>query len=129
MASLEIQPATDTDALRAAEIESLAYAPSIFNSFLFPGPFPPNIREIRAEAMVKEAQRDRTARWMKVVDPELEGDARAIAFAKWHVYEQVPDLKPARFGPGCNVEACETLFGWLQDERKRITGDRPYVCE
>ena len=123
MAVLEVKQAVEADGLRAAEIENLAYASNPFNSFLFPGPFPPNIRELRAAGMVKEAQNDHTVRWMKAIDPEL----GTIAFAKWVIHKETPDLKPVRFGPGCHIEACEAVFGWTQDERKRITGDQPYI--
>lgn len=124
---LELQPATEADAVRAAEIESVAYGPSPFNKVLFPGPFPDNPLADRAAALAKSFGEDSTQRWLKVVDPDLEG-GRTIAFAKWHVFAEKPVLTPRQFGPGCNIEACEKLFGGIQDQRIRLLGDRPYIC-
>jgi hypothetical protein len=126
---LELMPATEADALRAAGIESIAFGPSPFNKVLFPGPFPDSPLADRAESMAKALREDSTQRWLKVVDTDLEGDEQMIAFAKWHVFTEKPVLPPRQFGPGCNIEACEKLFGGMREQRIRLIGDRPYVCE
>lgn len=85
---LVLQRAEDSDALRAAVIEHDAYAVSQFNSILFPGPFPPNILEIRAQEMLKHRKEDDTAIWLKVVDTDIEpteDNAQMVAFAKWYL--------------------------------------------
>ncbi|KAI1504357.1 acyl-CoA N-acyltransferase [Biscogniauxia marginata] len=127
---LELQPATEADARRAVEIEALAYAPSPFNAILFPGPFPPEARDFRAAELAKEMKEDATARWLKIVDMDLEGDGeqKMIAFAKWHVYADGPTPGTSRtFGPGCNAEACEMLFGGTARLKTALMGDKPYV--
>ncbi|OTB07589.1 hypothetical protein M426DRAFT_317897 [Hypoxylon sp. CI-4A] len=126
---LELHPATEADARRSAEIEHAAYAPNPFNRILFPGPFPPEALDGRAATLADELRTDRTTRWFKVVDTaELPAGEQMIAFAKLHVYAEKPrPTAPRAFGPGCNAEACELLFGGVAAQRGRILGDRPYV--
>lgn len=125
---LEVQPATEADASRAVEIENIAYGPSPFSAILFPGPMPADAKSGRAEFLTKQLNEDSTTRWIKVVDTDLEGE-QMVAFSKWHVYTEKPKLTLREFGQGCNIEACEMLFGGLQKQRARILGDRPYVCK
>jgi hypothetical protein len=127
--SLQVQPATEADARRAVELEAIAYGPNPFTPILFPGPMPASAKDGRAELLAKQLKEDPTTRWHKVVDMALNGEGQMISFVKWHVYTEKPELKPREFGQGCNVEACELLFGGLQKQRTRILGDRPYVCE
>ncbi|KAI1376341.1 acyl-CoA N-acyltransferase [Hypoxylon crocopeplum] len=124
---LELQPAIEADARRSAEIESAAYAPNPFNRILFPGPFPPEVLDGRASQLAAELKRDDTTHWFKVVDTDLPEAEQMIAFAKWHIYTEMPRPTTRTFGPGCNVEACEMLFGGIAKQRVRILGDRQYV--
>lgn len=126
---LELRPADGSDARRAADIESAAYAPNPFNRILFPGPFPPGVLDGRARQLVAELDSDGSTRWFKVVDTDLPPKEQTVAFAKWHVYDKSPKPTPRTFGAGCNVEACELLFGGMAKQRVRILGDRPYYCE
>ena len=150
---LELRPATEADAARAAEIEHIAYASSPFDKILFPGPFPgdgdggPAGAGVRAAQLVDELRADpTTTRWLKVVDTDLApsnaggGDKAAgenhrseamVAFARWHIYTEdaPPRSALSPFGPGCNQEACQMLFGGIHEQRRRLMGDRPYVCE
>lgn len=126
---LEVQPATEADAQRAVEIEAIAYGPSPFNAVLFPGPMPDNAKQGRAKFLTKQLNDDPTTRWNKVVDTDLDGEEKMVAFSKWHVYAEKPKVTPREFGQGCNIEACEMLFGGLQTQRTRILGDRPYICK
>ncbi|XXG93882.1 hypothetical protein Hte_000131 [Hypoxylon texense] len=124
---LELRPADGSDARRVADIESAAYAPNPFNRILFPGPFPPGILDLRAQQLRAELEGDSSTRWRKVVDTDLpEGPEQTVAFAKWHVYDESPKPTDRSFGAGCNVEACELLFGGIAKQRVRILGDRPY---
>jgi hypothetical protein len=127
---LEIQPATAADARRAVEVEGNAHGPSPFGKVLFPGPMPASAKNDRAQFFVKSLEDDST-RWYKVVDSDLEGegDKQTVAFAKWHIYTESPILKPREFGEGCNIEACQKLFGGLIEQRTRLLGDQPYVCK
>jgi hypothetical protein len=125
---LELEQATAADARRAAEIAAVAYGPNPFGQILFPGPFPPTAKDSRTDLLVKSLQEDKTLRWLKIVDTDLEGE-QTIAFAKWHIFTEKPELTPREFGEGCNVEACKLLFGGIQDQRIRILGSRPYVCQ
>ncbi|KAI1412607.1 acyl-CoA N-acyltransferase [Hypoxylon sp. FL1857] len=124
---LELQPATEADARRSADIEAAAYAPDPFNKILFPGPFPLNVLDGRASLLVAELKADPTTRWLKVVDTDLPDAEQMIAFAKFHIYPEKPQLTPRAFGSGCNAEACEMVFGGLMKQRVRIMEDRPYV--
>ncbi|KAI0175588.1 acyl-CoA N-acyltransferase [Hypoxylon sp. FL1284] len=123
---LELRTADGSDARRAAEIESAAYAPNPFNPILFPGPFPPEAVDGRARQLREELETDDSTRWLKVVDTELAPEQQTVAFAKWHVYTERPRPTPRTFGPGCNVEACKLLFGGIAEKRTRILGDRSY---
>ncbi|KAI1767579.1 acyl-CoA N-acyltransferase [Hypoxylon sp. FL1150] len=126
---LELCPADGSDARRAAEIESTAYAPNPFYKILFPGPFPPEALHGRAQQLLAELKGDSSTRWFKVVDTDLpEGPEQMIAFAKWHIYSETPKPTPTprTFGAGCNAEACELLFGGITKQRVRILGDGPY---
>lgn len=129
MAPLELHPATEADARRAVQIEHVAYSSNPFTKILFPGPMPDNVQELRAEGLIKQLKADDTTRWLKVVDPDLEGDEQTVAFAKWQIYQESPKLTPREFGDGCNIEACQAVFGGIQEQRMRILGDQPYVCE
>ncbi|KAI1109169.1 acyl-CoA N-acyltransferase [Nemania sp. NC0429] len=126
---LIVQPATEADAVRSAQIEKAAYSSSPFNSTLFPGPFPQPApgKNPRAEEMVRLASDDPSVRWLKVVDtdiPATEDNAQMIGFAQWNINDG--SERPAQrrtFGPGCNAEACEALFGGLYELRlKHYTG-------
>ncbi|KAI1849266.1 hypothetical protein JX266_005227 [Neoarthrinium moseri] len=126
---LEIQPATEADIRRAVELEFKAYGPNPFSAILFPGPKPDgDTIGTRAEYLTTQRKGDATTRWSKVIDTDLPQDEQMIAFSKWHVYTEKPQLTPREFGPECNVEACQKLFGGIQQQRFRILGDRPYVC-
>ena len=127
---LELRPATEEDAIRAAEIEHLAYAGNPFERILFPGPFPPTDDGGRAVQLLDDLRGDPTTRWLKVVDTDTTGETM-IAFARWHMYtEDEPPRSALRaFGPGCNEEACAALFGGIHEQRTRLMGERLYVCE
>lgn len=126
---LELQPAGEADAVRAMKIQDAAYADSPFNSVLFPGPFPENGLEMLAEGLVRQRRESATTRWSKVVDTDLpEGDGQMIAFSKWHILPDGPVMAPRVFGEGCNVEACQKLFGGLQEQRGRLMKG-PHVCK
>ncbi|KAI1131277.1 acyl-CoA N-acyltransferase [Nemania abortiva] len=116
---LVLQPATEADAVRSAQIERAAYASNPFNPLLFPGPFPepPAGRNPRAEEMAKQLHGDPATRWLKVVDTDLEAtedNQQMIGFAQWNINDgsQLP-VRSRTFGPGTNAEACEALFGGL----------------
>ncbi|KAI1334746.1 putative GNAT family acetyltransferase [Xylariaceae sp. FL0016] len=125
---LELHPATEVDMQRAVDIEAAAYAPSPFNKVLFPGPFPPDVKTERVASLVKELQEKPVInRWVKVIDTDMQGE-QTIATAQWYFYTEKPDPSQARtFGPGCNVEACEMLFGGIAKKRERLMGERPYA--
>ncbi|KAI1156681.1 acyl-CoA N-acyltransferase [Nemania diffusa] len=130
---LVLQSATEADAVRAAHIERDAYTPSPFNSILFPGPFPepPPGQNPRAAEMVKNLRADPSARWLKVIDTDLDatGDnGQMIGFAQWNIKDGSEVATPSRsLGPGCNVEACEALFGGLDKLRVKHYGSIKHV--
>ncbi|KAK8056033.1 Acetyltransferase [Apiospora rasikravindrae] len=127
---LELRGFTLADLPRGLEIEKLAYAPNPFTPVLFPGPFPEEAKKIRSEYFIKTLEEDKTARHVKVIDTEIEGDEneQMIAWAKVHVHKEPPKLTPRVFGPGSNVEACEKLWGDILAQRTRLVGENPHVC-
>lgn len=130
---LILQLATEADAPRAAVVEKAAYAPNPFDKVLFPGPFPepePG-RNPRAEEMAKEFREDSTVRWLKVVDTDIEpteDNKQMIGFAQWNIRDNLkPFPGPRNFGPGCNVEACDAIFGGLYKLRVKHYTGKKYV--
>lgn len=128
---LKVLPATDADAPRAFEIEHDAYGAvnDPISSHLFPGPFPADANEKRAESVLKGKAEDPSTVWLKVVDNETD---EMIAFAEWHVYPPDVDLPAPKqrvdFGPGSNPVVCEEFFGSLASSRERLMGGKHYVC-
>ncbi|KIW25934.1 uncharacterized protein PV07_09068 [Cladophialophora immunda] len=121
---LVLQPADEADAPRVVEIERLAYASNPLNPVLFPGPFPPEAKNERAEGLIKQFHEDPTVRWVKAIDTET---GEIAAFAKWNIIKE--PREPARsrqFGPGCNVEACEEFFGGIHRKRNELMGGKAY---
>ncbi len=126
---LQLLPAEPADAKRAAAIEHDAYAPRPSNRILFPGPFPDDVLDRSAADLVEDLRTDRTTRWWKIVETELQGDEALVAFARWNIFEApAPPPKPRTFGPGTNPEACEALFGGISRQRERLVGGQSYVC-
>lgn len=78
---LKVLPAEDTDMYRSAVIEHEAYKPLETNQILFPGPFPPDVLEHRANELKAQSNEPNTLCY-KVIDTELEGE-QMIAFSKW----------------------------------------------
>ncbi|KAI0482374.1 acyl-CoA N-acyltransferase [Xylariaceae sp. FL0804] len=164
---LELLPATAEDARRAVDIEADAFASNPFTPVLFPGPFPPDAKQRRAEELAAGLRADPTGcRWLKVVDTDLDDDGgggggggQMIAFAKWHFYAAAagdeeedgplnkkktetstvaaaatgnsnsspPPPPPRAFGPGCNADACEALFGRIAASRRALVGGKPHA--
>jgi hypothetical protein len=124
---LILQEAFEADATRIVEIERLAFAPTSLSPILFPGPFPLDAAAERAEALIKQLHEDPTVRWMKVVDSET---SEMAAFAKWDIVEKPKPktIRARKFGPGCNIEACEEFFGGIHQKRGELMGDRPHCC-
>lgn len=127
---LEIREFTMADLPRGLEIEKLAYAPNPFTTFLFPGPFPEEANKMRSEYFIRTFEEDTTARHVKVIDSEIEGDEheQMIAWAKVHVHKEPPELTPRVFGAGSNIEACEKLWGGMLAQRAQVVGDKAHVC-
>ncbi|KAI1176667.1 acyl-CoA N-acyltransferase [Nemania sp. FL0916] len=130
---LVLQPATEADAVRVAEIEKEAYAPNPFNPVLFPGPFPTPApgQNPRAAELAKHLLDDPSTRWLKVVDTDIaasEDNKQMIGFAQWNINDGSERPAPPRgFGPGCNVPACEALFGGLHQMRAKHFASRKHV--
>ncbi|KAF2261032.1 acyl-CoA N-acyltransferase [Lojkania enalia] len=123
-----VQEASDADIPRACEIEVAAYATNEASPFLFPGPFPPDSQQQRANLLISDRRKDPTIRYIKAIDQET---GQQIAFAKWHIYDSVEAAAKAEralnFGPGCNKPACLAFFGGLARRKKEIMGDKPHV--
>ena len=127
---LQLLPSGPADARRIAQIEHEAYAPNPNNRILFPGPFPDNVLDYRAEEMASSLKTDDSVRWLKVIDTEIEGDNGLVGFAQWNIWPSgAPTPKARVFGPGTNPAACEALFGGITEGRARLMGDMPYVCK
>lgn len=127
---LQLAPIELGDMNRAAEIERAAYSDNKFTPILFPGPFPPGVLDTRGKELAQMFQEDPTGQWWKVIDTDLEKSDQMIPFAKWNIWDPQPEAKPSRgFGAGCNVEACEALFGGLLKMRQRLLEGQSSVCE
>ncbi|KAF7560294.1 hypothetical protein G7046_g3843 [Stylonectria norvegica] len=125
---LQLLPATEADAARAAAIENIAYGPSPMEDALFPGPFPPGTGD-RVDSLVGQLRADPSCRWLKIVDPDLEGE-NMIAFAMWFIWEtpRVGEPTPRRvYGPGTNAEGCRLFFGGMDRQRTDIMEGKPYA--
>ncbi|KAK2597849.1 hypothetical protein N8I77_012608 [Diaporthe amygdali] len=125
---LQVLPAEEADMYRSAVIEHEAYKPLETNKILFPGPFPPDVLEHRADELKAQSKEHNTF-CFKVIDTELEGE-QMISFAKWVVYDGTNPPKPRpqrQWPPGINGEACELLFGGLTELKKRVMGDRKHL--
>lgn len=80
---LQVLPAEEADMYRSAVIEHEAYKRLETNQILFPGPFPPDVLEHRANEL-KAQSKDPNTFCYKVIDTEVEGE-QIISFAKWYV--------------------------------------------
>lgn len=80
---LQVLPAEEADMYRSAVIENEAYKVSATNDILFPGPFPPDVLEHRANELTAQSKEPNTF-CFKVIDTELEGE-QMISFTKWYV--------------------------------------------
>lgn len=140
---LKVELATEADAQRSADIESVAYGPSPLGAALFPpapppspntapapAPAPPN--SSRAEQLVALLREDPVScRWVKVVDTEIADPAEAmVSFACWYFYEkESPVPGPETWGPGRNPDACDVFFGGMRLRRNARFEGRPFACK
>lgn len=128
---LKVVEADTSDAPRAVEVENLAYGaiPGNIGPVLFPGPFPPD-RPSRADVLVRLRSEDEGTRWAKVVDTDLEaaGADGLVAFTEWHFWTRPREQTAGVFGEGCNVEACERMFGAMRDRRQDRFDGKPFAC-
>lgn len=127
---LEVRPCPPTDFPRAAVVENRAFGDNQFSKILFPGPFPDNKFELRAKELASEMESEPANRWYEVVDIDAENPNEGIAFAKWQIFaDKLPSPRQnRRFGKGCNVEACERLFGDLAAMRPKYVADKHCLC-
>ncbi|KIV98087.1 hypothetical protein PV10_01775 [Exophiala mesophila] len=123
---LEIQPAVDEDAPRLAAIERDAYSDNGLSPILFPGPFPEDALETRAQGLIQQRKDDPQMRWVKAVDSETND---IVAWAKWEIIDQPRESKPSSrtFGQGCNVQACEEYFGGIHQKRHELMDGKYHV--
>jgi hypothetical protein len=127
---LQVLEAVAADAVRMAHIERAAYATSPYTNILFPGPFPEDVFERRAADLVEAQKSDPTLRWLKVVDTDIPGEEGLIAWAQWYILDPEPAPKsPKPPGSWVNLEACGAVFGALGALRRKIMGEKSYVCE
>lgn len=128
--SLMVVPCTSADYPHIAEVEQKAFAPNRFTPLLFPGPLPEGVLEFRAQGLAREAAEDVKIQWIKVIDTNYP-DGQPLAYAKWVLYIDEPLISTARndFGEGCNVEACQLVFGGLAEQRNRLMGGKRCICK
>ncbi|KAF2474432.1 uncharacterized protein BDR25DRAFT_256293 [Lindgomyces ingoldianus] len=130
--AITVQEALDSDIPRACEVEmaaySNAYSPNPISSILFPGPFPPDSQEKRAQGLISERKGDLSTRYMKAVDEET---GQLIAFSKWHIYDTPESAAAAErsvdIRQGMNKEAFTAFFGGLAKRKKELIGSKPHI--
>lgn len=128
---LVLEPATEADATRFADIEEAAVTPDASSAVLFPGPFDSQ-ETSRADDFKKYLASEPACRAVKVIDTELQarGEQAVVAFALWYFWEQGSEpLPPTTWGPGTNPEACEMYFGGLDRKWQDTMGGKPHACK
>lgn len=128
---LLVVPCTKDDMLRMAVVEKKAFGASALEPILFPGPFPENVMDNRAQELTDQMTNDPTSRWFKVVDTDLPTPDEGIAFAKWAYYvDTLPDFSYKKMlGQGCNIEACDLLYGGLAAMKEKQMKDKHCICK
>ncbi|KAI1436827.1 acyl-CoA N-acyltransferase [Xylaria sp. CBS 124048] len=132
---LQVLPANEADAERAAQIENDAYAGDPFCPFLAPGPFPElpfGQKNPRIEELTRSLRESPSVRWFKVVDTDItpsEDNQQMIGFAQWNINDgsHLPLEARRSYGPGTNLEACEALYGWLRAVRNERLEARKHI--
>jgi hypothetical protein len=124
------------------EIATLDDLPAItelwFTVFSDPGmrklvPDTPGTREWFTEANRVDMLTKPYQKYIKIIDPntkDAQGQARIAAYAKWDL--AMLDERGPRFPPwhgDMPKQDCDTFFGGLDQERKRVMGDRKHYCE
>jgi hypothetical protein len=127
--SIAVRDVSDNELHRACIIEAAAYADGDLNAILFPGPFPADSKQKRADQLIQMRKDDPTAVYMQAID---KASGHMIASSKWHIYRTPEETNmPGRkmeFGPGTNPEACMSFFGGMKERKNGIMGDRPHIC-
>ncbi|EGY22040.1 hypothetical protein VDGD_03480 [Verticillium dahliae] len=113
---------------RCSTVELAAFA-SDFHSLAFPGPFPEDRAETKAQALSTTIQNDGCrvfAAW--AVDDE--GSETLVGCARWFVYRKsMPEPELHSFGPGVHVAAATEMLGAIDGLRKANSSGKPCVCE
>lgn len=123
------------------EIATIDDIPAItelwFTVFNDPGmrhlmPDKPSIRQWMTEANLNDMLQKPYQKYIKIVDPttkDTTGQPRLAAYAKWDL--AMPDQRGPRFPPwhaDQPSQDCNAFFGKLEDDRKRVMGDRKHYC-
>lgn len=125
---LEIHLAVEEDAPRLASIEREAYADNGLSPILFPGPFPEDALQTRAQGLTQQRKDDPQIQWVKAIDSDTK---EIVAWAKWEVVDKPREPKHSSrtFGQGCNVQACEEYFGGIHQKRHELMDGKFHVCK
>ncbi|KAF3346599.1 hypothetical protein VD0002_g7683 [Verticillium dahliae] len=111
---------------RCSTVELAAFA-SDFHSLAFPGPFPEDRAETKAQALSTTIQNDGCrvfAAW--AVDDE--GSETLVGCARWFVYRKsMPEPELHSFGPGVHVAAATEMLGAIDGLRKANSSGKPCV--
>ncbi|KAI3144547.1 hypothetical protein CBS147325_5307 [Penicillium roqueforti] len=122
--------------LEPATVEDLPAITDLwFTAFNDPGmrrlfPDTPGTREWFTEANRTDMLTKPFQKYIKIIDPsttDTQGKARIVAYAKWDL--AMPDERGDRFPPwhgDMPGQVCDTFFGGLESERKRVMGDRKH---
>jgi hypothetical protein len=95
-------------------------------------PDTPGVRQWMTEANLYDMQQKPYQKYIKIVDPttkDVTGQPRLAAYAKWDL--SMPDQRGPRFPPwhaDQPSQDCNAFFGKLEDDRKRVMGDRKHYC-
>jgi GNAT superfamily N-acetyltransferase len=133
---MNIIPVEAGDFKHAAATQHKAYETNPFSVVLFPGPFPEDMLDRRAEEMSGNP----TITWIKVVIDDDIAKGVTAAYAGYSVVYQSKAIgeqadseeKPKDDKPpmqGINLEACAAVFGGIAARRKILMEGKDYMCK
>ncbi|KAL9120214.1 MAG: hypothetical protein Q9187_003228 [Circinaria calcarea] len=121
--AISIEPVTDeSDMVRLAEIESLAFVGNPILSLIFPpDPHGKTDHQVRASEHIQTMRERKGARYVKATDTQ---SGQIVAWAQWHFFDDLekppPTPLPENWLPRANIALGKHFLGTL--EKTRLDG-------